>query len=70
MILRISSNLSELMSGMSSKANEATRKNWAEFVQRKDQERSVANHSQGPIMFDLPDDQWKVTHEHHSIPAE
>ena len=67
MIVRISSNLSELMSGMSSKANETTNReeleNWAESVQLKDQERIIADYSQYLVMFDLPDDRCNVTHE-------
>src|SRR5262245_13127125 len=58
MMLRVSSNLSELLSGSSAKTNETTIRelfeNWAESVRRKDYEGILANHSHDIVMFDLP----------------
>src|SRR5262245_40809115 len=58
MMVRISSNLGDLMSGNFAKTNEmAIRElleNWAQAVQRKDLDGILAKHSQDIVMFDLP----------------
>ena len=70
MIVRISSNLSELMSGMSANTKKTTSRkmleNLAELVEHKAHEWTIANDSQDLGMFN---NQWNVTNEHHSDPA-
>jgi ketosteroid isomerase-like protein len=58
MMVRINSNLGDLMTGSFPKTNEAMIRqlleNWAASVRRKDYEGILANHSQEIVMFDLP----------------
>ena len=58
MMVRISSNLGDLLTGTFSKTNEMIIRelleNWADSVQRKDYEGILANHSQDIAIFDLP----------------
>ncbi|PWT93291.1 MAG: hypothetical protein C5B55_04745 [Blastocatellia bacterium] len=57
MMVRISSNLSDLMSGSSTKTNEMVIRelleNWAQSVRRKNYKGILANHSHDIVIFDL-----------------